>query len=53
LIDCLIKTEISGEAEAVPAGGDVNRNILIPARDIVDYWNQRPWRMADGGLRPI
>merc|ERR1712032_930412 len=37
----------------IPADGSAARNGEAPVKDAVEYWEQRPWRMIDGGLRPI
>lgn len=37
----------------IPADGSEARTGEAPAADAVSYWEGRPWRMIDGGLRPI
>lgn len=37
----------------IPEDGSVACSGEAPAADAIDYWKQVPWRMADGGLRPI
>lgn len=36
-----------------PADGSAACSGEAPVKDAVEYWEQKPWRMIDGGLRPI